>query len=332
MDRVTTTIDQDVKVGELTEHRRGRRDSGPSFRLRREDELTAFRVERRSMRPTREETGVSMLTDTYGKGSYLLPFMVKSVSMKFTEYIGSHHAFTTEALLAAADSRGAAKQQLKEAVATGSVERVRRGLYVSRTGRFEGTGVDPYEVVAALDPNAVLSYHSALEAHGVAHNIGFECRFRTAAARSPFSFRDVRYVPHPQADGISAQRVRGRAFGSVLVTTREQTLFDCLKHPEWAGGLEEAVRSLSAMPYLDAERVASLAIADSASMAARVGWLLEAKREAWRVPAEVIDRLRRACAGTVSKLDKRAAATRGWSGAWNMRLPETEEEVASWAR
>lgn len=332
MDRVTTTIDQDVKVGGLTERRRGRRDSGPSFRLRREDELTAFRVERRSMRPTREETSVSMLTDTYGKGSYLLPFMVKFVSMKFTEYIGSHHAFTTEALLAAADSRGAAKQQLKEAVASGSVERVRRGLYVSNGGRFEGAGVDPYEVVAALDPDAVLSYHSALEAHGVAHNVGFECRFRTTAARSPFSFRDVRYVPHPQADGIPAQRVRGRAFGSVLVTTREQTLFDCLKHPEWAGGLEEAVRSLSAMPYLDAERVASLAIADSASMAARVGWLLEAKREAWRVPAEVIDRLRRACAGTVSKLDKRAAATRGWSGAWNMRLPETEEEVASWAR
>ena len=322
MDRVTTTIDKDVKVGRLTERRRGRRDSGPSFRLRREGELTAFRGERRSMRPTREETSVSMLTDTYGKGSYLLPFMVKSVSMKFTEYIGSHHVFATEALLAAADSRGAAKQQLKEAVASGSVERVRRGLYVSNGGRFEGAGVDPYEVVAALDPDAVLSYHSALEAHGI----------RTTAARSPFSFRDVRYVPHPQADGIPAQRVRGRAFGSVLVTTREQTLFDCLKHPEWAGGLEEAVRSLSAMPYLDAERVASLAIADSASMAARVGWLLEAKREAWRVPAEVIDRLRRACAGTVSKLDKRAAATRGWSGAWNMRLPETEEEVASWAR
>ncbi len=330
MDRVTTTIDQDVKVGELTERRRGRRDSGPSFRLRREGELTAFRGERRSMRPTREETSVSMLTDTYGKGSYLLPFMVKSVSMKFTEYIGSHHVFATEALLAAADSRGAAKQQLKEAVASGSVERVRRGLYVSNGGRFEGAGVDPYEVVAALDPDAVLSYHSALEAHGVAHNVGFECRFRTGAARSPFSFRGIRYVPHPGSDGISTQRMRGRAFRSILATTREQTLFDCLKRPEWAGGIEEAVRSLSALPYLDAGRAAELALADSASMAARVGWLLEAKAGAWRVPTDVIGRLRAASAGAVSKLDKRAAATRGWSREWNMRLPETAEEVASW--
>lgn len=252
--------------------------------------------------------------------------------MKFTEYIARHHAFTTEALLAAADSRDAARQQLKEAVVTGSVERVRRGLYVSNAGRFEGDGVDPYEVVTALDPDAILSYHSALEAHGVAHNVGFECRFRTEAARSPFSFRGIRFIPHPRGDVILTQRVRGRAFGSILVTTREQTLFDCLKHPEWAGGVEEVVRSLSALPYLDANQAASLAIADSASMAARVGWLLEAKSEGWRIPADVIDRLRQASAGTVSKFDKRATATRGWSSRWNMRLPETEEEVASWAQ
>lgn len=104
--------------------------------------------------------------------------------MKFTEYIARRRAFTTEALLAAADSRDAARQQLKEAVVGGSVERVRRGLYVSNAGRFEGAGVDPHEVVAALDPDAILSYHSALEAHGVAHNVGFERRFHTEAARS----------------------------------------------------------------------------------------------------------------------------------------------------
>lgn len=252
--------------------------------------------------------------------------------MKFSEYIHSHHVFAVEDLLEASDSPAAARQQLKAAVASGAVERVRRGLYVSNSGRFEGAGVDPYEVVAALDAEAVLSYHSALEAHGVAHNVGFECRFRTDAARSPFSFRGVRYVPHPTDESAPSQRVRGRAFGSVLVTTREQTLFDCLKHPEWAGGIEEAMRSLSALPYLDVERAAKLALADSASMAARVGWLLEARSEAWRVPTGVLERLRAASAGTVSKLDKRATATRDWSREWNMRLPESAEEVASWTR
>lgn len=252
--------------------------------------------------------------------------------MKFTEYISTHPAFTVDTLLANADSRTAARQQLKEAVATGSVERVRRGLYVSNTGRFTGVGIDPYVVAETLDPQAIISYHSALEAHGVAHNTGFECRFRTDAARAPFSFRGIRFIPHSAEDGILTQSVRGKAFGSVLVTTREQALFDCLKYPERSGGIEEAIRSLSAFPYLNAEKAAMLALEDSASMAARVGWLLEMKSTAWHVRQNTIERLRKASGGTVSKLDKRADETRGWSKAWNMRLPETEEEVASWTR
>lgn len=250
--------------------------------------------------------------------------------MKFSEYISTHHVFLTRDLLKNADSEMAAKQQLKLALASNAVERVRRGLYASNAGRFEGTGVDPYEVVIVLDAGAVLSYHSALEAHGVAHNVGFECHFRTDVAKTQFIFRDVRYIPHAAKSGLATQKIRGRAFGSVLATSREQTFIDCLKHPEWSGGIEEVVRSLSAMPYLDTMRVAELAMAESASMAARVGWLLEAKATQWKVQDGTLDMLRTACEGVVSKLDKSSDTTRGWSKGWNMRLPEEGEEVRSW--
>ena len=250
--------------------------------------------------------------------------------MKFTRYIATHHVFTTEGLLAESDSEDSARKQLKLALASGKVERVRRGLYASHAGRFEGMGVDPYEVVTALDPGAVLSYHTALEAIGVAHNVAFECRFRTDRARAPFSFGGIDYVPHPADDAVLSRRVRGSAFGSALATTREQTIVDCLKHPEWSGGIEEAVRSLSAMPYVDSAVVAELACADSASLAARVGWLLEAKAEHWRVPEDVIEQLQERCVSVTSKLDKRSSESRGWSNRWRMTLPETEEEVRSW--
>ena len=250
--------------------------------------------------------------------------------MKFSEYINEHHVFSTKELLEEADSKAAAKQQLKEAVAKGTVTRVRRGLYVSNAPRFAGSGVNPYEIVSALDPNAVLSYHSALEAHGIAHNVGFECHFRTDMAKSPFSFGGIRYRPHPAREGTLRQRVRGRALGPVYVTTREQTAFDCLKHPEWSGGIEETIRSLSALPYLDAGKAAELALSDSASMAARVGWLLEAKSEEWRVPPETVELLRTASAKVTSKLDKKAPSNFGWSKKWNMCLPDAEEKVVSW--
>ena len=99
--------------------------------------------------------------------------------MKFSRYIATHHAFTTGALMAEMDSPAAAEEQLRLAVRSGMVERARHGLLVSNYGRFEGVPIDPAEVVAAADPAAVLSYHSALEAHGVAHSAGFVCRFRS---------------------------------------------------------------------------------------------------------------------------------------------------------
>lgn len=252
--------------------------------------------------------------------------------MKFNEYITTNHVFTTDDLISKADSEGSAKMQLRRALESGAVERVRRGLYVSHAGRFEGSQLDPYEVVIAADKGAVLSYHSALEALGVAHNVGFECRFRTDKIKSPFEFGGIRYFPHAYQDDVLTQRVRGKAYGSVFCTTREQTIMDCLKHPEFSGGIEEVMRSLSAFPYVDTELVVKLALKDNASMSARLGWLLDAKSEQWRVSDNLLDQLLERSKGVTAKLDKRSSASRGWSRKWNLTLPEPNEEVESWIR
>lgn len=250
--------------------------------------------------------------------------------MKFSKYIATNHVFTVDVLLQNVDSENSARKQLKLALASGAVERVRRGLYVSNAGRFEGSVADPYEIIASLDHHAVLSYHTALEALGVAHNVGFECRFRTSAVRSPFSFEGLSYLPHASDSETLTQRIRGKAFGSILCTSREQTIIDCLKHPEWSGGIEETLRSLSAFPYIDSALVARLAARDSASMAARVGWLLDAKAGRWRVPDSVLDALLQKSRGVIAKLDKRSSTSRGWSRKWGMTLPDANEEVESW--
>ena len=119
---------------------------------------------------------------------------------------------------------------------SGFVERARRGLLVSSYGRFEGVSIDPYTVVAASDPEAVLSCHSALDAHGVAHNIGFVCQYRSNSIRTPFKFRGVRYIRCGPVGNVLYILVRG---GSVrrLATTREQTIVDRLGAPAKAGGV-----------------------------------------------------------------------------------------------
>ena len=249
--------------------------------------------------------------------------------MKFKEYIELHQVFTADDLRTVA-TWGTARTQLQRALKVGEVERVRRGIYVSKTGKFTGEAPDPFLVARTADPKAVISYHSALVAHGVAHNVGFECAFRSAKVRSPFEYGGVRYVPYDLGDSPRTQAMRSMSYGTASVTTREQTLVDCLTNPGRAGGAEETVRSCSAFPYLDLKALLETLKDASSSTLSRVGWLLETKRENWNVNEDVLCELEGRLGKGPYRLDPKAKETKGWSSRWRLCLPETEEEVLSW--
>lgn len=249
--------------------------------------------------------------------------------MKFSEYINTHHVFATADLMSAMDSQSAAEEQLRLAVRSGAVERARRGLLVSNHGRFENSAVAPFEVVLALDGNAILSYHSALEEHGVAHSTGFVCSFRSNLIGSGFSFRGVDYKPCGPVDGVRA-RPMGGVSGRYLVTTREQTVVDCLGKPALAGGVEEVVRSLTAFVYVDVDELVEMAIGDGPSMASRVGWLLSEKKSEWHVRDEALEALKGALGSGPYRLGRAVGQVSGWSARWKLILPDGSEEVESW--
>lgn len=248
--------------------------------------------------------------------------------MRFTEYIDSHHVFTTAALMAAADSPGAAREQLRRAVRAGDVERARRGLLVSNHGRFEGAPVDSAEIVSALDPSAALSYHSALAAWGVEHQVGFACQFRSDTVKTGFSFRGMRYEPCGPLGNAETATIRV-PWGRRRVTTRERTVLDCLDRPALAGGAEEAVRGASAFAWLDVDELVAMAVGEGSSACARTGWLLSEKADDWHVVRVQLAQL----AGMLGKGPYRLGHPRGhvgWSGGWRLLLPDEEEEVRTW--
>ena len=251
--------------------------------------------------------------------------------MKLRDYIEQTHVFTNQQLVEDCGlSAASAKTMLKRAVGAGSVERVRRGLYVSRAGRFAFGEVDPFELVSALDADAVLSFHSALEAHGVAHNVSSACQFRSGAVKGRFEYSGVAYMPFAFAEDVPAQKLRGRSGLRIATTTREQTIVDCLSHPERCGGIEEALMSVSLFPYIDVDALLGLASEGSASLAARAGWLIERKAGAWRIPADALEKLSGMANGGPYKLDKNSSRSHGWSRRWRLCLPATEEEVGRW--
>lgn len=251
--------------------------------------------------------------------------------MKFRDYIETNHVFTLEQLLAEVElSKSSVQVTLKRAMDASRLSRVRRGLYVSKAGVFAQKGVDAFELIAALDSSAVLSFHSALEAHGVAHNVSSTCRFRSMQVKSAFQYEGVSYMPYALEPCIESQYTRSRDGVQVLTTTREQTIADCLAYPDRSGGIEEALMSLSLFPYIDPSKLEKIVAQQSASLAARTGWLLEQKADSWRIPAAALERFEQLAQGGPFKLDKRSSKSNGWSKRWQLCLPGTKEEVATW--
>lgn len=272
-----------------------------------------------------------VLTKNNGKVDKMYSFPLKSLSMKFKEYIDRTHVFTTSQLIESCEmSESSMKTTLRRAIAAGQIERVRRGVYVSKSGRFTAVEVDSFELVSAIDAQAVVSFHSALEIHGVAHNVGSTCQFRSASIKSAFEYSDILYAPFPPANDLPTQSVRGRDGLRTVVTTREQTIVDCLNHPDRCGGIEEALMSASLFPYVDVEVLKELVSVQSASLAARTGWLLEQKADQWRISLDMLDEFEEMAKGGPFRLDKDSTESRGWSRRWKLCLPEEEEELEKW--
>lgn len=270
-----------------------------------------------------------MLLESMRNPKKILGFSDRINSMKFTDYISSHQVFTSSDLMAAMDSPSAAEEQLRLAVRAGTVERVRRGLLVSNYGRHEDSAVEPSKLVSTLDDEAVVSLHSALELHGVAHNVSFVFQFRSDTVRQGFAFREVSYEVIGPVDG-TRWRLIGSGGTRSRVTTKEQAIVDCLDRPSKAGGAEEVVRSLTAFAYVDLDELAELAGSTSPATVSRVGWLLSEKREDWMVPDSMLERMDSLLGSGPYRLGRPRPGESGWSKRWRLVLPASAEEVATW--
>ncbi|WP_172135266.1 hypothetical protein [Adlercreutzia sp. ZJ473] len=250
--------------------------------------------------------------------------------MKFTEYISTHHVFKTSELLASCDSPSSAEEQLRIAVKTGKAERIRQGLYASMAGRYEGTLPDSLEVITGIDPEAAVCYHAALDVLGVAHDVSFQREFRTGKLKTAFEYRGIRYVPYPPEANMRTRKVRTDAVGRINVTTKEQTLCDCLARPDRAGGIEESIRAVSSFAYIDCDVVLEMARSLDKTDVSRIGWVLSQKASDWRVPEKVLDELRSLLGKGPYRFGRIKAGSEGWSPEWRLIFPEPIEEVESW--
>ncbi|GAB4247454.1 MAG: hypothetical protein Kow00129_07940 [Thermoleophilia bacterium] len=213
------------------------------------------------------------------------------------DFLERASVFTTEEFRRAvggAVAGSTVNNRLHQARRRGYLETIRPGLHVSRVGFLRDRLPDPFVLAAKLASDSLISYHSALESHGLAHSPFRRVTFLTASSVSAFEYQGYEFVPLPPPAGLRrkgvwrmmSETVR-RGTEPVCVTSRERTVVDCLDRLRWSGGIEELLRSLSSIPSLDVQRLLGyLDMLGSASAVARLGWVLFSAPERWYLGEE----------------------------------------------
>ena len=251
--------------------------------------------------------------------------------MQFVDFISNSQVFTTQELLETTEDSQSIRVALSRAVRSGRVQKVRTGLYVSQSGRFQGAKADPYLIATTFRPDAVFAYHSAAELHGLAHSV-FSCvQFMTSKITPLFSYEGIEFNSLSQRPAILTEALSARAFGSATVTTREQTLVDCMAKVALAGGAEEVVRSFAGLPYADVDALLLCLKHYPPSVTARVGWYLEANQKRWAVPDEALVAIESMISSRASyKLDPTLKHFESYCARWRLSLPATQDVISTW--
>ncbi len=224
--------------------------------------------------------------------------------MKPEFFLANHGLFTREEMSVALPGRAAATldAHLARWRRQGRLVRVKRGLYLRRDPMGLGLPAPPPDfiaVAARMAPDAAAAFHTALEAHGCAQSLFERLTFVSWSRTKPVEFMGRRLVPvRPRAP--LRERAGGEAWIErldrggleVRVTSLERTVADTLDRPSLAGGIEEVWRSLFNVRALDPEALlAYVETLGNRTLAARVGYFLETRREELAVPQPLLERL-----------------------------------------
>jgi predicted transcriptional regulator of viral defense system len=208
--------------------------------------------------------------------------------MKIKHFFEAHPVFRYEEfsafMLSAGITRPASwRQQLSYHQKAGHLIHIRKFLYAVKPMLHQEQWIDPYLIASKATADAIISYHTALELHGIAYTTFNEFTFLVNRQISSFDYKSqyFRSVMQPKALMQSNHIDYGvdviqRGSLSIKLSSLERTIVDVLDRPDLGGGWEEIWRSLDNVTQLNTQRLIEYALLlNNATTIAKVGYFLE---------------------------------------------------------
>ena len=202
----------------------------------------------------------------------------------------------------------------------GVVYKIRRDLYCVKNPVGNIPAVHKFEIAGKISNTSFLSYHSALEYHGIGHQIFNVVMVAGKAAFRSFSFDDCDYQSYVTKIGINGV-ITSSANPNIRVTDLERTFVDCIDRVGRAGGAEEifhCFEGLYEMDFLKIERY--LNIYNKVCLYKKVGYVAERLKENVDVPADFVAKCREIGKATVSNFSA-TEKCEVFVKEWNLYIP-----------
>lgn len=212
----------------------------------------------------------------------------------------------------------------------GVITRLRRQLYavIPPNETAETVNVDPYLLAAKVSKDSILAYHTALELHGFAYSSFEQFTFLTAHKIKPFEFQHQWFQPVAIPSALAQQvnievETLNRQGLDIKITSVARTFVDVVDRIELCGGWEEVCRSINHIAVLDVDAVISYCLKlKNARLAAKVGYFLEQRQGAFKIPAAQLKSLLAAKPVSPQYLSKKPQGKCHLVKKWNLIMPE----------
>jgi len=208
--------------------------------------------------------------------------------MKTYEKLLQYGVFTINDVDTFYNNRNSAASAVKALLKKGLVTSIKKNLYVCNDMENKSPIADRFKIGSSITKDAYISHHSALEFHGIGHQLYFEVYVSSCYTFKPFQFNGItyRHATSKTGEGVEVYNTnRG-----VRVTDLERTVIDCMKDLDEAGGLEEFLQCLRLITFLDNEKLMKyLKIYDIQFLYQKAGYLLEPFKEALQLPVGFFD-------------------------------------------
>jgi predicted transcriptional regulator of viral defense system len=167
--------------------------------------------------------------------------------MKYYEQLLEKGCFTWGDVSEMVGNRNSASNLIQNYLKKGYIQSVKRNLYVAINLADGEPVVNRYVIASNLTESAYISHHTALEYYGCTNQVFYDVYVSSKTRFNTFEFNGLTY--RYQMSRINDGFVKKK--DGTCVTDLERTIIDSINDFEKIGGLEELLRSLEMIPYID---------------------------------------------------------------------------------